>query len=392
MPDSKPPITFCIDHLRADGAQKWLVHLAVGLKNRGFDVAVIGLNDNPSPQVTKALMGAGIPVQIAGKISLATGFGLIKLARTLYRRRNGSVISALFFSDLLTALLARVIGIRYLVRAVRARNLHYSPLQWSLEKYLTAKRDAHVFISESALRFEEQKIGAKAPYSCVIRNWIGTSNSITVAPPSIQALRSQWNIAPEQVALGVLGRLETQKNSELIIHALSRVRSTEIVVLLAGQGSLLNSLRDLANRLGVSERVRFLGYLDEPLKFLSAIDLMVTASRFEGQPHALLEAISVRCPVLLSDIPEHRETVRLLTHTPDASLLFFDDNSQASLVAKLDGLARTLPKLREIVTLMHAEAVGHSLDAMVSAWVGLLERQFASSGAEKVKVAASVAQ
>jgi glycosyltransferase involved in cell wall biosynthesis len=69
----------------------------------------------------------------------------------------------------------------------------------------------------------------------------------------------------------------------------------------------------LARQLGVEDRVRFTGVIprEEVYRELLEGDLFISGSRWEGLPIAVLEAMALSRPVLLSDIPSHREIAEL---------------------------------------------------------------------------------
>jgi glycosyltransferase involved in cell wall biosynthesis len=67
--------------------------------------------------------------------------------------------------------------------------------------------------------------------------------------------------------------------------------------LAAGQGPLENDVRAEVERLGLGDRFRVLGYVDDAAAVLSASDVFVLASQVEGLPIALLEAMAMGLPV-----------------------------------------------------------------------------------------------
>ena len=98
------------------------------------------------------------------------------------------------------------------------------------------------------------------------------------------------------------GRLHPQKNQALLFEAFSRVRGpAELWVL--GEGPLEAKLRALAERLGIAQRVRWLGFRSNPYPFFRAADCFALTSDHEGLPNTLIEAmacgtppVSTRCP------------------------------------------------------------------------------------------------
>ena len=105
------------------------------------------------------------------------------------------------------------------------------------------------------------------------------------------------------------GRLSKQKNYFLLLEAFARTRNAYLAI--AGDGELGTELRAFARKLNLEERVFFLGALERDLipDLLRSADAFVSSSLFEGQSNAVLEAMHEGLPILVSDIPEQRETV-----------------------------------------------------------------------------------
>jgi len=106
---------------------------------------------------------------------------------------------------------------------------------------------------------------------------------------------------------GSLGSLTGQKGHQFLIEAASKLARHHIVI--AGDGPLMDDLRELAGRLKVD--CTFMGMIDPekiPL-FLRALDIFCFPSLWEGFGTALLEAMASGLPVIASDIPPHREVI-----------------------------------------------------------------------------------
>lgn len=102
--------------------------------------------------------------------------------------------------------------------------------------------------------------------------------------------------------LASLVRLEEVKGPDLAIEALAQLDDVRLIMV--GAGSLEASLRSDAARLGVEDRVIFAGeceHKDVP-RYLAASDLLLLPSRSEGQPNAVLEALSAQRPVVATSV------------------------------------------------------------------------------------------
>jgi glycosyltransferase involved in cell wall biosynthesis len=93
-----------------------------------------------------------------------------------------------------------------------------------------------------------------------------------------------------------LGRLHPNKGFDLLLEALAATRDVDLWI--AGDGPLRAQLERLATRLGVSERVRFLGWRDDVPALLARADLLVCPSLQEPLGNVVIEAWSAGLPVV----------------------------------------------------------------------------------------------
>jgi glycosyltransferase involved in cell wall biosynthesis len=98
----------------------------------------------------------------------------------------------------------------------------------------------------------------------------------------------------------VPARLEPQKGHRYLLEAARELPGVRFAC--AGSGSLTAELTEIAERLGVADRVAFLGYRDDIADLLSGCDLVVLPSLDEGLPLALIEASAAGVPVVATDV------------------------------------------------------------------------------------------
>jgi L-malate glycosyltransferase len=115
------------------------------------------------------------------------------------------------------------------------------------------------------------------------------------------------------------GRLHPQKNLPLLLEAWTEVsRRSPANLILIGPGNDRQRLTELAGTLGISDRVQFVGAVENPADYLRAADVFVLPSVAEGMSNSLLEAMATALPCLVSgiggntDLVADRETGRLV--------------------------------------------------------------------------------
>lgn len=127
----------------------------------------------------------------------------------------------------------------------------------------------------------------------------------------IAAIREGWCVPPGGHAVLLPGRMSRWKGQAVLLEALPKLPQGTIAVL-AGGGSeaFAAELRERAEALGVADRLRLLGHVDELAATLMAADIVVHASTdAEAFGRTVIEAQAMARPVIASDLGGPRETV-----------------------------------------------------------------------------------
>jgi glycosyltransferase involved in cell wall biosynthesis len=115
-----------------------------------------------------------------------------------------------------------------------------------------------------------------------------------------------------------VGRLEKVKDASTLIAAFGRMGDEHSRLALVGAGSLRGDLVREIQASRLQDRIELTGMIprDEVFTRCARADLFVSASHGEGLPVAVIEAMATGCPVVLSDIPPHREVAEGLDFVP----------------------------------------------------------------------------
>jgi len=211
---------------------------------------------------------------------------------------------------------------------------------------------ARMITVSAALGREAEALGYPAEQIAVLRNGVDAQVFRPVDGTRWRAMTG----GASQVFCSV-GLLIERKGHEYAIRALSEFGDAHLLI--AGTGPLRQSLADLAQSLGLAERVHFLGALPhEDLPSLySAVDVMILATGREGWPNVVLEAMGCGTPVVATRIGGIPEIIT----SPDVGEIV-DDRSGPGIAAGLRALLARQPDRNRVRA--HAEA--HSWDETVT--------------------------
>ena len=195
--------------------------------------------------------------------------------------------------------------------------------------------------------------------------------------------------------IGFAGRLSPQKRPQDFLEMAARIapRHPDVRFLIAGDGSRRPLYEALAARLGVLDRVQFLGQVRDIRSFYASCNLLVLPSRSEGSPNVVLEAMAMKLPVAASNTPA---TSEVISHLRDGFLFPVGD---------LDGMTETVemalrePELRASITARAFRKAQGPLSAAASAATlagiiegvlgGTREREAVASAAGEAALAAA---
>ena len=107
--------------------------------------------------------------------------------------------------------------------------------------------------------------------------------------------------------IGCAARLVREKSLDVLIEAIANIPNVELII--AGDGPEKQNLVDLVRELGLSAKVKFIGYREDMVSFYRQLDLFVLTSSNEGLPLSILESQSCNVPVICSDVGAVHEGV-----------------------------------------------------------------------------------
>lgn len=300
---------------RISGAERHLLLLLAGLLQRGVDASLVILveRDKPMDDMLAEARAREIPIS---RLVIRRDYDLALLwrLRALLRDKKPDLVHThLVHADLFGYFAARAAGVR---RVISSRHnddqFRYRPRWRKLHRRLWRWTKGGIAISESISRFAIEVEGAPAEKITVVHYGIDFA---WLSDDDIEAarhrLRTDLGLERDALLLGMVCRLVEQKGIPYALEALRRLRSQfpRAHLVIAGDGENADELRRLASALGIADRVHWLGWRSDAADLMSAFDLLLVPSLWEGFGLVLLEAMARRVPVIASRVGAIPEVV-----------------------------------------------------------------------------------
>ena len=194
------------------------------------------------------------------------------------------------------------------------------------------------------------------------------------------AVRAEWNIQPDEIVTGWVGRLDPKKRVQDFIAAcghVSRERENARFVVIGGPDAFhpeyAEALKQQASELGLSANILFLGDRPDVPRLLAGLDIFVWLSRGEGMPHVIVEAGAAGLPVIAT-----RDGGTPQQITDGVSGLFVEHENPLEVAGTIAGLMDE-PGLREELgnALREHVVLTYSAHAVIPQWERLFARLLA---------------
>lgn len=291
-----------IDGLNIGGAEVLLRDLCSGLLKRGFAVAV-GYS-TPGP-IIQDLQAQGIePVflpRLARVDPLRYGMGLIRLILAFHPH---VVHTHLFKSDFHGRMAAALCKTPVVISTLHnndpwARHWLFGPLYG-----LTARRAARLIaVSQEVNDFHARFSHIPSGKIITIPNGVDVER-FRFDPAARAQVRSSFGMSADTPLVGIIGRLKPQKDHTAFLTAAAEIarQVRGVRFLVVGDGPLRGELENQARGLGLEQAVVFCGLRGDIPAILSALDVLVLSSRWEGLPINLLEGMAAGRAVVTTNI------------------------------------------------------------------------------------------
>ena len=220
-----------------------------------------------------------------------------------------------------------------------------------------ARITATVLAIGTGVATEALRLGLATPSS--LRTITPVVESVTVprTDSSRTAARAELGVGATTPLIGTVGRIDYQKAPEHLIAAVAGLRHTDAVAVWIGSGPGDHEAKDLVRRSGLTDRFVFAGERSDVPQLLPAFDVFAMASRYEGLPCAVVEAMRCGLPVVATAVNSVPDLV-----IPGESGILVPPGRPRLLAEAVDDLLDDRPKAERMARRGQASA-GSTYDA-----------------------------
>ena len=302
-------VLFFVPCLGGGGAERQIWRLACNLDRRAFlpEIAVA----RPGGAYERSLHGDVPLFPLVSRQARSSMANMLKAVRPLSRlvsqRRPCLLVSTLNHANIASAIAIR--------RSAAPQTAHIACIQNNLSAELAdlplPLRGAYRLLLPRVLRGADGIVAiSEGVAEDLISRYPDLEGRIRViynagVDPLVAGLAGEplGKGEPQGPLLLACGRLERQKDYPTMLRAFAlvkeKIKDAELWIL--GEGALESELKALAKKWSVGEKVHFLGFQQNPFKFMRRADLFLLSSRWEGFGNVLIEAMACRTPVIASD-------------------------------------------------------------------------------------------
>ena len=358
-------VMFMLTDMRVGGAEMLTANIIRRLNRERFAPELCCLKERGPLGET---LVDEIPVHanlLAGKYDLRVWPRLVRLLR---HRRIDAVITVgagdkMFWGRLA----ARREGIPVVISALHSTG--WPDGVGRLNRLLTPITDAFIAVAPAHGRFLIEHEHFPAGKVSVIPNGVDT---VRFAPISdVSSIRDKLGIKRTDPVVGIVAALRPEKNHELFLEMARRVshQLPNARFLVVGDGPCRAALQQLAQQLGLSPNVDFLGSRDDVPELLAAMTVFVLTSHIEANPVSILEAMSAGRTVVATNVGSVSEAV-----SDNSTGFLVSAGDAASLTQRVLQLLRDPARCRSMGAAARKAVVERwSIESMVGGYERLIE-------------------
>ncbi len=298
--NNKKKIFFLIPSFRGGGAERIVLNVVNNLDKNKFDVGLITISEEGE---YRNLLSKEIKHFDLGKKRARRA--ILELIKLLRKERPNVVVGAVTQSTIILYLASFFIPNK--IKIINRLEIFYSKsigdqkfIQRKLFQKALEKSDYIITISNEMRNNLIKNIKISKDHVKMIYNPIDINY---VKKETQEEMNGEFPFGKPIII--ACGRLTKQKGFNYLIYAFKKVKRNypEAKLLILGQGELKKELQKLTQSLELEKSVHFLGFQENPFKYIANSDIFVLSSLWEGLPTTLIEAMICGTPVVSTNCP-----------------------------------------------------------------------------------------
>ena len=295
-----------ITSLAGGGAERVASELSLNLSSE-INRQIIILTDEVSYPSKEPPLSLGIKFRKPLTLSIPYSFllGVIKYRKLLKTHKPDASLSFLTLDNFINIISnygnrdTKTIISVHIALSMKFKNSLQDRIAKLVIKKLYSQADLIVAVSEGVRDELVSDFKIKPDKIKVLYNAVDISKIQTLSDECIDD-ESWFN---EDIPLIInVGRLAIQKGQWHLIRAFSEVRQhKKCRLVIRGNGELKEYLENLVKELNLSDDVKFLGWKENPYKYIAKASFFVSSSLWEALPYALTESMACGCPIISTD-------------------------------------------------------------------------------------------
>ena len=310
----KPNVLFIIDSFEQGGSERQAMQLLTQLHASGkCRVHLACLQNRGSLRGEADQLGIGEIHEYALNSFYDLNFArqLRRLIHFIRTNEIDVVHTHCFYTNIFGMFGGFLAGVRARVTSKGETDGFRTPLQKRAERL--AFRLSHRVIA-NCLVVQNQLVREGVRPAKIIQHYNGLDLERLKVRPGLSRKEAlaEFNLPPDRRYISIVANLRNPvKDHPMFLRAAARVRAEvpNAGFAIAGEGELMEGLRELAAQLGVQDDVFFLGRCDKVANLLFASEIGVLSSKAEGFANAILEYMAAGLPVVATDVGGAREAI-----------------------------------------------------------------------------------
>ena len=297
----KKNILFIAPSLHGGGAERVITTLLNNINTEKFTFSLALIN-NEGPLIDELSK----KIDIIDLKAVRVRYASLKLLKLIWYKKPDIIFSTLGHLNLLVIVTKLFMPkqIKYICRETNIPSLvHKRKIKYYI--FLLLYRSLYKFFDHVVCQSTDMRKDLIEHYNIPLSKLSLINNPCDIKRIQNKISKSKKDIyfSSEKINLLSVGALTNQKGFDLLINAISKIKDNRFHLTIIGEGPEKQILKDLVDKLNISNKINFVGFKNNPYTYMHHADLFILSSRYEGFPNVVLESLACGTAVVAYDSP-----------------------------------------------------------------------------------------